>query len=138
MAEKNPQEQIRRKQFTYRGKTIEQLKELDVREFAKYLKARQRRSVLRNFQKIEGFVKDAKEKSAKGKKIRAHERDIVIVPEIIGMKIHVYNGKEFTPVEIKPEMIGHVLGEFAPSRGKIEHGTAGVGATKGTKFKAKK
>lgn len=136
MAQEN--NEIRKKQFTYRGKSLEELKELDVREFAKYLKSRKRRMVFRNFQKIEEFVKTVKDKLARSKNIRTHRRDIVIVPELVGMKISIYNGREFVPVEIKPEMLGHVLGEFAPSRGKVQHGSAGVGATKGTKFKAKK
>jgi len=42
--------EIIKKQFTYKGKTVEELKTLDVREFAKYLKSRQRRTVLRQFQ----------------------------------------------------------------------------------------
>ena len=130
--------EIRRKQFTYRGKTIEELKTLDVREFAKYLRSRQRRTVLRQFQKIENFVNKSKERAAKNKKIKTHQRDLIVVPELIGMTIQIHNGKSFTPVEIKGEMLGHVFGEFAPTRGKVNHGSAGVGATKGTKFKSKK
>jgi small subunit ribosomal protein S19 len=136
MAQENIE--IKKKQFTYRGKTLEELKELDVREFAKHLRSKQRRMVIRNFQKIEDFVKRAKEKVSKSKNIRTHLRNIVVVPELVGMKISIYNGKEFIPVEIKPEMLGHVFGEFSPSRGKVQHGSAGVGATKGSKFKAKK
>ena len=45
--------ELTKKQFTYRGKTIEELKKLDVREFAKYLTSRQRRFALRQFQRIE-------------------------------------------------------------------------------------
>ncbi len=130
--------EIEKKQFTYRGKTIEQLKELDVREFTKYLKSRQRRSVLRNFQEIENFVNRAKKKVTKDKKIRTHKRDLVIVPGMVGMKIQIYNGKSFVSVEITGEMLGHRLGEFALTRGRVKHGTAGLGATKGTRAKAKK
>ena len=130
--------EIRKKEFTYKGKTIDELKKLDVREFSKYLKSRARRSVLRQFQEIEKFVSRSKKKLSKEKPIRTHQRDIVVVPDMIGMKILVYNGHVFVPVQIIGEMLGHRLGEFAPSRGKVSHGTAGVGATKGTKFKAKK
>lgn len=130
--------EIRKKEFTYKGKTIDELKKLDVREFSKYLKSRARRSVLRQFQEIEKFVSRSKKKLSKEKPIRTHQRDIVVVPDMIGMKIQVYNGHVFVPVQIIGEMLGHRLGEFAPSRGKVSHGTAGVGATKGTKFKAKK
>ncbi|HDK42418.1 MAG TPA: 30S ribosomal protein S19, partial [Candidatus Pacearchaeota archaeon] len=129
--------ELKKKEFTYKGKTVEELKVLDVREFAKYLKSRNRRSVLRRFQEIEKFVSNAKEKLSKNKKIRTHKRDLVIVPEMIGMKIQIYNGKSFTNIEVIGEMLGHKLGEFAPTRGRVKHGSAGVGATKGTRAKAK-
>jgi len=128
----------KKKDFTYRGKTISELQALDVREFAKYLKSRSRRTVLRNFQEIEKFVNDAKEKLTRDKKIRTHKRDIIIVPAMIGMKMQIYNGKTFEPMEVTGEMLGHRLGEFAPSRKRVQHGSAGIGATKGSKHKAKK
>ncbi len=127
-----------KKQFTFRGKSLEELKTLSVREFAKYVKSRQRRSILRQFQEIENFVNRAKKKIAKGKKVKTHKRSIVIVPEMVGMKIQIYNGQRFTPVEIIGEMLGHRLGEFALTRARIKHGKAGVGATKGTRAKSKK
>ncbi|MEK6917416.1 MAG: 30S ribosomal protein S19 [Nanoarchaeota archaeon] len=128
----------KKKDFTYRGKNIEELKKLEVREFAKYIKSRARRAVLRNFQSIEKFLIRAKEKIEKNKQIKTHLRDLVIVPEMIGMKINVYNGHSFIPVEISGEMLGHRMGEFALTRGKVKHGSAGIGATKGSKHKAKK
>ena len=130
--------EIKRKEFTYRGLTIEELKKLDVREFAKYLKSRQRRTILRQFQEIEKFINNAKEKQKKDKKIRTHERNLIVVPQMIGMKISIYNGNTFVPVEITGEMLGHRFGEFALTRGRVKHGSAGVGATKGTRAKAKK
>ena len=130
--------ELQKKQFAYRGKTIEELKELDVREFAKYLKSRQRRFVLRNFQEIDRFVGRANVKIAKNKPIRTHQRDIIIVPKMVGMKISVYNGQNFISFEVTGEMLGHKLGEFALTRTRVKHGKAGVGATKGTKSKSKK
>lgn len=130
--------EIKKKEFTYKGRTIEELKALDVREFAKFLKSRQKRTILRNFQDIEKFINRSKEKIRKDKKIRTHQRDLVVVPGIVGMKIQVHNGNKFIPVEITGEMLGHKLGEFAPTRARIKHSKAGVGATKGTKHKAKK
>lgn len=129
---------LTKKQFTYRGKTIDELKKLDVREFAKYLTSRQRRFALRQFQKIEEFINRAKVKLEKNKAIRTHSRDIIITPAMVGMKIYVYNGQKFMPIEIVGEMLGHKLGEFSPTRARIKHGKAGVGATKGTKSKSKK
>jgi len=130
--------ELRKKEFTYRGKPLEELKQLDIREFAKYLTSRQRRTVMRQFQKIEYFVNRAKGKHAKGKKIKTHQRDLIIVPEMVGMKIQIYNGQNFIPVDVVSEMLGHKFGEFAPTRAKIKHGSAGVGATKGSKSKSKK
>ncbi len=130
-------EEYVKKQFKFRGKTMEELKELDVREFSKILPSRGRRSALRQFQKIEDFVSRSKVKLSKKKPIRTHLRDIIIVPQMIGMRIHIYNGRDFVPVNIIEEMLGHVLGEFALTRSKVKHGGAGVGATKGTKSKAK-
>ncbi len=117
---------------------MEELKALDVREFAKYLKSRARRAALRQFQIIEDFVSRAKKKSEKNKPIKTHKRDLIIVPQMIGMKIQTYNGHEFVPMEITGQMLGHRLGEFSPTRGKVKHGTAGIGSTKGSKSQAKK
>jgi len=128
----------KKKEFTYRGMTIDELKKLEVREFAKYATSREKRSILRNFQKIEDFLNRAKIKVEKGKKLRTHQREIIIVPGMVGMQISVYSGNNFIPVLITGEMLGHRLGEFAPTRAKIKHGSAGVGATKGSKHKSKK
>ncbi len=118
------------KEFTFRGKTIKELKELDTREFSKYLTSRQKRAVLRQFDTIERFISKCKKKEEKGKPIRTHLRHIVIVPRMVDMTIQVYNGKEFVKVNIMPEMIGHRLGEFSATRGKVQHGSPGIGATR--------
>lgn len=127
-----------KKQYFFRGKTIEELKTLDVREFAKYLKSKQRRTALRQFQEIEDFINRANKKIEKGKSVRTHKRDLIIVPQMVGMKIQIYNGKEFIPVEVMKEMLGHRFGEFSLTRAKVKHSSAGVGATKGSKSKSKK
>ena len=127
-----------KRQFTYRGKTIEELKALDVREFAKYLTSSSRRAVLKQFHEIEKFVNDSKEKMSKNKLIKTHQRDLVVVPGMVDMKIGVYGGRNFVSTLIIGEMLGHKLGEFAPTRGRIKHSSAGVGATKGTRAKSKK
>ncbi|MEK6888724.1 MAG: ribosomal protein S19 family protein [Nanoarchaeota archaeon] len=124
---------IRSKEVFYRGVNLEDLKNLDVREFAKYLKSRPRRFVLRNFQKIENFVRRCEAAVSNNKKIRTHLRDIVIVPRLVGMRIGIHNGKVFEEIEIKAAMVGHRLGEFSHTCSKVNHGTAGIGATKGTK-----
>ncbi|MEM4271520.1 MAG: 30S ribosomal protein S19 [Candidatus Pacearchaeota archaeon] len=121
---------VKSKELFYRGKNIEDLKKLDVREVAKYLPSRSRRTALRNFQAIENFVKRCESIIGNKKKIRTHLRDIVIVPRMVGMQIGVYNGKEFENVNITHQMIGHRLGEFALTRKKVTHGEPGIGATK--------
>lgn len=130
--------EIKRKEFTYRGKTLEELNKIDVREFSKYIKSGQRRSILRQFQQIEDFINRSKTKISRNKLVRTHQRNLVIVPEMVGMKIGVHDGKSFIPVIITGEMLGHRLGEFAITRGRVKHGKSGIGATKGTKFKSKK
>ena len=130
--------ELKKKEFTYRGKTIEELKKLDVREFAKYLRSREKRNVLRQFQKIETFIERSKKKIRNKKSVRTHQRDLVVVPEMVGMRIQIYNGKAFISVDIIGEMLGHKFGEFALTRTRVKHSKAGVGATKGTKHKSKK
>lgn len=128
---------IRSKEQIYRGKNIEELKKLDVRESAKYLTSRSRRTVLRNFDAIEKFVKRCEKKILKNKKIKTHLRDLVVVPQMVGMVIHVYNGKTFNEVRISYLMVGHRLGEFALTREKVSHGSPGIGATKSSSAEAK-
>jgi len=128
---------ITKKQFFYRGKSLDELKAMDVREFAKLLRARQRRSVLRQFQTIEEFINRSKIKISKNKPVKTHQRDLIIVPQMVGMKIQIHNGRDFTPVEVVGEMLGHVFGEFSLTRTKVKHGAAGIGATKGSKAQAK-
>ena len=126
-----------KKKFFYRGKTLEELKKLEVREIAKFLPSRQRRTVLRQFQEIEKFLKGAREKHANNKSIKTHKRSLIIVPQMVGMKLQIHHGNGFTPIIVTEEMIGNRFGEFALTRRKVAHGTAGVGATKGSKSKAK-
>jgi small subunit ribosomal protein S19 len=130
--------EMRKKESTFRGMTLEELKKLDVREFSKLIKSRQRRTTLRNFQEIENFVKKALKKNERGKKIRTHKRDLIIVPKLIGLGIQVYNGKEFVPFQVTQEMLGHKLGEFSPTRTRTKHTKSGVGATKGSRALSKK
>lgn len=130
--------ELQKKQFTYRGKTIDELKTLDVREFAKLVRSQEKRNILRNFQKIENFINRSRVKIAKNKPIKTHARDLVVVPQMIGWKIQVYCGNKFVTFEVSGEMLGHRFGEFSPTRARIKHSKAGVGATKGSKHKSKK
>ena len=130
--------ELQKKQFKYKGKTIEELQKLDIREFSNYLPARQKRTILRNFQEIENFITRAKKKISKSKRIKTHKRYIPVTPEMVGMKIQIYNGQKFNLVEITEEMLGHKFGEFSLTRAKIKHSKTGIGATKSSKAKSKK
>lgn len=120
----------KRKDFTYRGNNLEELKKLDIRKFAKLVTSRERRTLLRNSNDIEKFLSRCRKKIERKKNIKTHDRSMVIVPEMIGMIINVHNGKIFQKVQIIPEMLGHRLGEFSLTRGLVKHGAAGIGATR--------
>lgn len=121
----------------FRGKQIEDLKNLDVREFAALLASRERRTILRSFPLIEKFIEKSKKDVAKGKMPKTQSREIPVVPVMIGWTIGIHNGKEYTPIKITEEMLGHRLGEFALTRRTIKHGAAGIGSTKGSSTSAK-
>lgn len=126
------------KEFTYRGKTEVELKAMNIREFAKLTKSRTRRAILKQSAELENFVAKCKKCASKGKQIKTHLRDVIVVPEMIGHKIYIHNGKQFLEITIFPEMLGHRLGEFSLTRQKVKHGAAGIGATKSSLAKATK
>lgn len=127
------------KKFTFRGYGLEELQRLSLDDFAGLLPSRQRRSLLRGLQprhkKLLEHVRAVRErKEGKEAVIRTHCRDMIILPEMVGLKFGIHNGKEFVVVEVKPEMIGHRLGEFSPTRKKVIHGTPGIGATRSSMY----
>jgi len=116
-----------RKEFSYRGKSLEELKNMSINDFAELAPARQRRSLKREATDLERiFMK----KIMKSNNIKTECRDIIIIPQMIGKNIRIHNGKEFIPVLIQPEMIGHCLGEFVLTRKRVIHHAPGVGATR--------
>jgi len=128
------------KDFMYRGHTLDSLLAMSMDEFINLLSSRQRRSLQRGLtpeQRILlGKLREAREaiKTGKDVTIKTHVRDLIILPEMVGMKIMVHNGKEFLPVDIKPEMIGHYLGEFAITNKPVRHGTPGIGASRSSMY----
>ncbi|MEM0023948.1 MAG: 30S ribosomal protein S19 [Thermofilaceae archaeon] len=131
------------REFHYRGYTIEQLTAMPFDKLTEVLPARQRRTLRRGLKKehrkLLEKVRKVKYLMAEGKvkkqpMIKTHLRDMIVLPEMVGLTLHVYNGKEFVPVEIRPEMIGHYLGEFAPTCKKVEHGEPGLKATRSSMF----
>lgn len=129
-----------KKVFTYRGHTLDELQKMSMDEIIKLLPARQRRSLLRGLpprqKKLLENIRKARRAVKKGKKvlIRTHNRDMVVLPEMIGFDIGIYNGITFIEVTIRPEMIGKYLGELAPTCKRVNHGSPGVGATKSSQF----
>ena len=118
--------------FLLRGKTIEDLQKMSLEEFAKIIPSRSRRNLMRGFDDDEKkFLEKLRSSS---KPVRTHIREMVIIPEMLSKKILVHNGKEWVSVDVKPEMLGHRLGEFALTRKKVMHSAPGVGATKSSKF----
>lgn len=63
------------------------------------------------------------------KVIKTWSRRSMVIPDMVGMTIAVHNGRKHIPVFVSENMIGHKLGEFAPTR--TFHGHAGVKKTKG-------
>ena len=55
---------------------------------------------------------------------------MIILPEMVGRMIKIHNGKDFTPIKIEAEMIGHKFGEFVLTRKRVTHSSPGVGATR--------
>jgi len=54
--------------------------------------------------------------------IKVWDRACTITPEMVGFTIGVHNGRQHTPVYIVENMVGHCLGEFAPTRKFVSHG----------------
>jgi small subunit ribosomal protein S19 len=126
------------KKFSFRGYSIEELQKLPLDDFAKLLPARQRRSLVRGLtpreKKLLERIRKARETGKEGIPIRTHCREMVVLPEMVGLKFAIHNGKEFVIVEVMPEMIGHRLGEFSQTRKKVTHGTPGLGATRSSLY----
>jgi len=129
-----------RLKFHYRGHTLDELKKMNMDEFIQLLPARARRSLRRGLpprqKKLLERLRRAYRAKKRGKDIltRTHVRDMLIFPEMVGLKIGVYNGKSYEIVEVKPEMIAHYLGEFSLTRRHVQHGSPGIGATRSSKY----
>ncbi|AXV38272.1 MAG: 30S ribosomal protein S19 [Methanobacteriaceae archaeon] len=130
-----------RKEFMYRGYTLEELQQMPLDNVIELFPARQRRSLKKGFlprqKKILEKIRKLKKQENKGGRpqiIKTHCRDMIILPEMVGLTFGIYNGKEFVNVEIQPEMIGCYFGEFALTRKRVEHGDPGMGATRSSMF----
>jgi small subunit ribosomal protein S19 len=128
------------KKFLYRGHTLEELQALSMDEFILLLPSRHRRSLQRglttNQRNFIEKVRAARVAIDKGQSVivKTHARDMVILPEMVGVTVLIHNGKDFTSIEIKPNMIGHYLGEYAVTNKPVKHGQPGIGASRSSMY----
>jgi small subunit ribosomal protein S19 len=125
------------KEFRYRGYTVEQLNGMSTEAILELLPSRARRSLNRGIsedkRKLLEDVRAQKDGNLEGQ-IKTHARDMIVLPVMVGATIGVYTGKEFLQVQVKPEMIGHYLGEYAITNKKVVHGTPGIGASRSSLY----
>ena len=117
-----------KKEFTYRGKSLEELKKLSLTEFAELTPSRQRRSLKKGLSDQQKIL--LKKIKAKESNIKTHCRNFIILPEMVGITISIHDGKSFIKMLIQEEMIGHYLGEFTYNRKRVAHSAPGIGATR--------
>ena len=129
-----------KKEFSYRGHSIEELQNMSMDEFIKLLPSRQRRSLQRGLNQTQRTllenIRVAKRSAQEGQKasVKTHARDMVVLPEMVGVTLLIHNGKEFNPVDVEPEMMGHYLGEFAITNKPVRHGSPGIGASRSSMY----
>lgn len=116
------------KEFKYRGKTIDELRKMSLKEVALLLPSRERRKINAGFTEQEKIFLEKLQ--SKQKKVKTHCRDMIVLPVMVGRTVGIHAGKEFKDVEIIADMIGHRLGEFALTRSRVAHNAPGIGATK--------
>ena len=133
-----------KKEFTYRGFSMEDLSQMELwpsegspNSIIQLLPSRARRSIGRGLSvENEHFLERMRRNTAST--VRTHRRDMPILPEFVGRRIAIHNGQNFVEIDIRPEMIGHYLGEFALTRKGVAHSGPGVGATRSSKHVALK
>ena len=125
------------KKFTYRGLSQSELENLTLDKLLNLFTARARRSLTRgindNKRKLIEEVKSAKSGKLKNK-INTHLRDVLVLPSMVGITVNVFSGKEFVPVTITTEMVGHYLGEYVITNKRVSHGAPGVGASRSSLY----
>merc|ERR1712027_27198 len=119
------------RKFTYRGVDLDQLLDMSNEQLMELFPCRMRRKFNRGLKRKPMARKKKRECPANEKPdvVKTHLRNMVIMPEMTGSIVGVYNGKTFNQVEIKPEMIRHYLGEFSITYKPVKHGRPGIGAT---------
>ncbi len=123
----------------FRGYEEEQMKGMSVEEFLPLLTSRERRTVRRAnqnpaYKKLIDKVRKLKKEGKLDKPIKTQVRDAVILPEWLGLRFAIHNGKEYKQVQITLNALGKRLGELSHSTYRVLHSGPGVGATRGSKF----
>ena len=129
------------KKFSYRGNDLKKLIDMNMDEVSQQLRSRQRRKLRRKMgSKYARFINkllEAKKHTAAGDKpaaVKTHLRDCIVLPSMVQSVINIHKGNGYSNIEVKPEMIGYYLGEFAVTYKRVSHGKPGVGATHSSKF----
>lgn len=125
------------KKFEYRGIVLSELESMPLDKLFQLFPSRQRRSLTRGITDAKRKLIEEIKASKAGKlknPIRTHLRDLIILPYMVGVTVNVFSGKEFTPVTITAEMIGHYLGEFVITNKRVQHGAPGVGASRSSLY----
>ena len=117
-----------KKEFLYRGKSIEELQAMGLKELTELFPAAARRKIKRGFTDQEKIL--LKNLRNSSKPVKTHCRSMIVLPEMVSKTVKIHNGKAFEEVVIQPEMIGHYLGEFSQTRKRVAHSSPGVGATR--------
>uniref|UniRef100_A0A7S0V2S5 40S ribosomal protein S15 n=1 Tax=Hemiselmis tepida TaxID=464990 RepID=A0A7S0V2S5_9CRYP len=140
MADTQPKKRSFRK-FQYRGIELDALLDLNQKELVKLFPSRIRRrfarGLPRKYTTLLKKLRKAKKEAPMHEKpeaVKTHLRNMIIVPEMIGSVVGVYNGKSYVGVEIKAEMIGTYLAEYSITYKPVKHGRPGIGATASSKF----
>ena len=125
------------REFLFRGLSKEELDNTSLEKLFQLFNSRQRRSLTRGI--TDGKRKLIEEmKSAKAGKlknpIKTHLRDLIVLPYMVDVTVHVFSGKEFVPLTIRTEMVGHYLGEYVITNKRVSHGAPGVGASRSSLY----
>ncbi len=121
--------------FLYRGRSVEELKAISMDEFIRMLPSRMRRSLRRGITESQRIVIEKIRAAQPGDKpVKTHSRNLIILPEMIGKTVHVFNGLEFIEVKIDIKKVGHYLGEYAITNKPVRHGRPGIGASRSSMY----
>ena len=122
------------KEFRYHGLSKEELANMPQEKLLKLFSARVRRSLTRGINDDKRkLMEEMKDKNNKNP-IKTHLRDVIILPYMVGVTVHIFSGKEFVPITITLQMVGHYLGEYVITNKRVNHGAPGVGASRSSLY----